>query len=79
MDDHTSLIWNVSTQSRVFLHYKVATCVEIFISLSCLFVHEPLYQTRVASVLQFRFCYSSLCMDHLAILHVRVGLTQAHS
>ena len=31
------------------------TCMEVSVSLSCLFVHEPPYQTTVASVLQFHF------------------------
>ena len=51
--------------------------MEVSTSLSCLFLHEPLYQTTVG-------CYNSsihhgsLSIYHLAILEVRVGLTQAH-
>ena len=51
-----------------------STCMEVCVSLSCLFVHEPLYQIY-SSVLQSRFCHG---MNHRTALHVRVRLAQAH-
>ena len=42
-----------------------STGMEISISLSRLFVHEPLYQTTV------------VCLDYCTAFHVRVGITQA--
>ena len=65
MVDPTSLIWNVSTQSRIFLHHK-ALVWGVSVSLSCLFVHEPPYQTTpVCCIPVFRCCLSH--MDHPTI------------
>ena len=54
----------------------LSTCVEVSVSLLCLFVYEPLYQTVVvfcSSILR----RSSLHMDHHTVFYVRVELTQA--
>ena len=53
-----------------------STCMEVSISLLCLFVHEPPYQTTVVCC-NAVFCRGSLRMDHHTIFHVRVGLVQA--
>ena len=57
----------------------LSTCVEVSISLSCLFVHEPLYQT-VAVHCNSVFCHGSSWMDHHVhtIFNIRVRLTQAY-
>ena len=57
----------------------LSTCMEVSISLLCLLVHEPLYQT-VAAHCDSVFCHSSSRMDHHVhtIFNIRVGLTQAH-
>ena len=55
----------------------LSTCMEVSISLSCLFVHEPLYQTVVVCCNSF-FRRGSSCMDHCTVLYVTVGLAQAH-
>ena len=52
-----------------------STCMEVYISLSCLFVHEPPY-LNYTSVLQ---SHGSSHINHLTALHVRVGLTQVRS
>ena len=53
-----------------------STCMEVSVSLSCLFVHEPPYQTTVVcSNAVFR--RGSSRMDHHTVFHVRVGLAQA--
>ena len=51
--------------------------MEVSVSLSCLFVHEPPYQDY-SSVLQSCFRRGSSCMDHCTTFHVRVGFAQAH-
>ena len=53
-----------------------STCMEVSISLSCLFVHEPPYQTTVVCC-NAVFHRGSSRMDHRTVLHVRVGLAQA--
>ena len=50
------------------------TCMEVSISLLCLFVHEPPYQTTVVCC-NAVFCSGSLRMDHRTVFHVRVGPT----
>ena len=54
-----------------------STCMEVSVSLSCLFVHEPPYQTTVVCCnAVFRRCSSR--MDHRTFsTPVRVGLAQA--
>ena len=55
----------------------LSTCMEVFVNLSCLFVHEPLYQTIVVCCnASLRRSFSN--MDHHTVFHVRVGLAQAH-
>ena len=51
--------------------------MEVSVSLSCLFVHEPPYQTTVVCCNTVFHC-GSLHMDHRTIFHLRVGLAQAH-
>ena len=53
-----------------------STCMEVSVSLLCLIVHEPPYQTTVVCCNAI-FRRGSLCMDHRTIFHVRVGLAQA--
>ena len=53
-----------------------STCMEVSVSLSCLFVHEPPYQTTVVCCNAVFRC-GSLRMDHHTIFHVRMGLAQA--
>ena len=55
----------------------LSTCIEVSVSLSCLFVHEPPYQTVVVYCNSI-FRQGSSCMDHLTIFYIRVGLAQAH-
>ena len=50
--------------------------MEVSVSLSCLFVHEPPYQTTVVRCNAVFFRGSSR-MDHRTIFHVGVGLAQA--
>ena len=50
-----------------------STCMEISVSLSFLFVHEPLYQTIVCYNPVFR--YGSSSMDHRTIFHRLVSIT----
>ena len=54
-----------------------STCMEVSVSLLCLFVHEPPYQTTVVCC-NAVFRRSSLRMDHRTVFHIRVGLAQAH-
>ena len=55
-----------------------STCMEVSVSLSCLFVHEPPYQTTVIVVCcNAVFRHSSSRMDHHTVFYVRVGLAQA--
>ena len=56
------------------------TCMEISVSLLCLFVHihEPLYRSTVVYYNTVFHC-SSLCIDHPTFLHIfliRVELIQ---
>ena len=53
-----------------------STCMEVSVSLSCLFVYEPPYHSTVVCC-NAVFCHGSLRMDHCTVFHVRVGLTQA--
>ena len=53
-----------------------STCMEVSVSLSCLFVHEPLYQTTVVCC-NAVFHRGSSRMDHCTVFHIRVGLAQA--
>ena len=53
-----------------------STCMEVSVSLSCLFVHEPPYQTTVVCC-NAVFRRGSSRMDHHTVFHVRVGLAQA--
>ena len=53
-----------------------STCMELSVSLSCLFVHESPYQTTVVCC-NVVFRRSSSRMDHRTVFHVRVGLAQA--
>ena len=53
-----------------------STCMEVSVSLSCLFVHEPPYQTTVVCC-NAVFRRGSSRMDHRTVFHVRVGLAQA--
>ena len=53
------------------------TCMEGSVSLSCLFVHEPPYQTVVVCCNPV-FLHSSSHMDHRTIFYVRVGPARAH-
>ena len=53
-----------------------STCMEVSVSLSCLFVHKPPYQTTVVCC-NADFRHGSSCMDHRTVFHVRVGLAQA--
>ena len=55
-----------------------STCMEVSVSLSCLFVNEPLYQTTVVCC-NATFRHGSSCMDHRTVFHVRMGLAQVHS
>ena len=55
-----------------------STCMEVSISLLCLFVHEPLYQTVVVCCNSVFHC-GSLHMDHCAILYIRAGLDQGQT
>ena len=48
-----------------------STYMEISISLSCLLVHEPLYQTTVVCCNPVFHC-GSLYINHCAVLHVRM-------
>ena len=50
--------------------------MEVSVSLSCLFVHEPPYQTTVMCCNPV-FRRGSSRMDHRTVFHVRVGLAQA--
>ena len=50
-----------------------STCMEVSISLSCLFVHEPPYQTT-AVCCNAIFHRASSRMDHRTVFHVRAGL-----
>ena len=50
-----------------------STCMEVSVSLLCLFVHEPPYQTTVVCC-NAVFRRGSSCMDHRTVFHVRVGL-----
>ena len=52
-----------------------STRMKVSVSLSCLFVHEPPYQTTVVYC-NAVFRHSSH-MDHHTVFHVRVGLAQA--
>ena len=52
------------------------TCMEVSVSLSCLFVHEPPYQDY-SSVLQSRFLSRFFAHGPPHRFHVRVGLAQA--
>ena len=57
-----------------------STCMEISISLLCLFVHEPLYKTTVVCRNPV-FRHSYLCMDHTTIFTCfphKCGLARAH-
>ena len=51
--------------------------MEVAKSLLYLFVHKPPYQTKVMCCNSV-FCCSSLCMNYHTVVHVRVGLAQAH-
>ena len=53
-----------------------STCMEVSVSLSCLFVHEPPYQTTVVCCNAI-FRRGSSRMNHRTVFHVRVGLAQA--
>ena len=53
-----------------------STCMEVSVSLLCLFVHEPPYQTTVVCCNAVFHC-GSWRMHHRTVLHVRVGLAQA--
>ena len=53
----------------------LSTCMEVSVSLSCLFVHEPLCQTPVVCCNSI-FRHSSSHMDHCTVLYVRVGFAQ---
>ena len=53
-----------------------STCMEVSVSLSCLFVHEPPYQTTVVCCNAI-FRRGSSRMEHRTVFHVRVGLAQA--
>ena len=53
-----------------------STCMEVSASLSCLFVHEPPYQTTVVCCSAV-FRRDSSHMDHRTVFHVRVELAQA--
>ena len=53
-----------------------STCMEVSVSLSCLFVHEPPYQTTVVRCNVVYSCGSSR-MNHRTVFHVRVGLAEA--
>ena len=53
-----------------------SNCMEVSVSLSCFFVHEPPYQTTVMCC-NAVFRRGSLRMDHRTIFHIRVGLAQA--
>ena len=55
---------------------KQSTCMEVSVSLSCLFVHEPPYQTTVVCC-NAVFRRGSSRMDHRTVFHVRAGLAQA--
>ena len=50
--------------------------MEVSVSLLCLFVHKPPYQTVVVHCNPIFRCGSS-CMDHHTAFYVRVQLTQA--
>ena len=66
----TSLIWSIVKWSWIFL--------EVSISLSCLFVHEPPYQTVVVCCnLVFAVVFSAW-MTIPFCTHIGVGLAQAH-
>ena len=82
MVDYTSLIWNVSTRKLNISHYK-ALVWKLFVSLSCLFVHEPLYQTIVvcfSSVFSMVLCtqtkvlFSMLEWSSLRLTAIRIQL-----
>ena len=66
------------TKQNIFASQSI--CMGVSVSLSCLFVHEPPYQTTlVCCIPVFRRCLSR--MDHPTIFtyvsfHVRVGLAQ---
>ena len=53
-----------------------STCMEVSVSLLCLCVHEPPYQTTVVCCNAIFRCDSSR-MDHHAVFHMGVGLAQA--
>ena len=74
MVDCTTLIWNISKLSQIFL--LLSNCMEVSISLSCLFVYEPPYQTVVVCCNSI-FHRSSSHIDHRTVFYVRVGLAQA--
>ena len=52
------------------------TCMKASVSLLCLFVHEPPYQTAVACCNSV-FRSGSSCTDHRTVFYIRVGLAQA--
>ena len=59
-------IWSISKLNLLFIVTRttvLSTCMEVSVSLSCLFVHEPLYQTIVVCCNPV-FCCSSSCMNH---------------
>ena len=76
MVDCTSAIWIVSKWSRIRIFALLSNCMEVSISLSCLFVNNPLYQTVVVCCI---ICHGSLCMVHCTVFYIRVGLAQARS
>ena len=59
-----------------------STCIEISVSLSCLFVHEPPYQNYSSDCVAVPFftavirTWTTLLFS--SVLHVSVGLAQAH-
>ena len=64
-------------KSNIFVLLRI--CMEVSISLSCLFVHEPPYQIVVVCYNSV-FCHGSLRMDHCTVFYVkseaRSGLPQ---
>ena len=88
MIDHTSLIYSDRNCCHFIVHGIVdhtslivhkallSTCIEVSVSLSCLFVMN--HCTKLQSCVIILFLLRFFVHGHHPVLHVRVGFTQAH-
>ena len=65
-------LYRMSVHEAIYFTLQ-SPCMEVSVSLSCLFVHAPPYQTIVVCCNPV-FRHGSLHTDQDVVLHVRVGL-----